>query len=487
MEREEKQGKKRGHRWAWWLAAALLVLAAAGGIALFWGNQFSLSLLLEGDAEMFLEYGQHYEEPGVRPVFAGTKLLRGGITPEVSVEISDGIHPDHLGRYLVTYTADFHGYRASAERIVWVVDTVCPVIELVPGPEEPPKHGEHYKEDGYRAVDNYDGDITDRVVRTEQEGKILYAVADSSGNPCCVERLIPGYDPLGPEITLEGEAKIVISAGTFFEEPGYHATDNLDGDLTDQVEIEGEVLWYKPGTYTIFYTATDSSGNISTVVRCVEVTGQPRKEPVEPEGKVIYLTFDDGPGPYTLALLDVLDKYDVKATFFVVDNGYDDVMREIVRRGHSIGIHTMSHAYNDIYASPEAYFADLYGMHRRIADITGVETTLMRFPGGGSNTISCPNPGIMTLLTEAVQDAGFQYFDWNVDSNDAGGAKTANTVRDNIITGVLGNRVSVVLQHDIHAYSVAAVEGVIRWGLDNGYTFLPLQADSPPCHHDVRN
>ena len=201
MEREEKQGKKRGHRWAWWLAAALLVLAVAGGIALFWGNQFSLSLLLEGDAEMFLEYGQHYEEPGVRPVFAGTKLLRGGITPEVSVEISDGIHPDHLGRYLVTYTADFHGYRASAERIVWVVDTVCPVIELVPGPEEPPKHGEHYKEDGYRAVDNYDGDITDRVVRTEQEGKILYAVADSSGNPCCVERLIPGYDPLGPEIS----------------------------------------------------------------------------------------------------------------------------------------------------------------------------------------------------------------------------------------------------------------------------------------------
>ena len=487
MEWEEEQEKKSGRKWIWWLAAVLAALIAAGAALLFWGNQFSLELILQGDEEIFLEYGQEYEERGVRPVFFGSRILRGGITPDVTVEISNGIHPDRLGRYLVTYSADFHGYRASAERIVWVVDTVCPVIELVPGPEEPPKHGEHYKEDGYRAVDNYDGDITDRVVRTEQEGKILYAVADSSGNPCCVERLIPGYDPLGPEITLEGEAKIVISAGTFFEEPGYHATDNLDGDLTDQVEIEGEVLWYKPGTYTIFYTATDSSGNISTVVRCVEVTGQPRKEPVEPEGKVIYLTFDDGPGPYTLALLDVLDKYDVKATFFVVDNGYDDAMREIVRRGHSIGIHTMSHAYNEIYASPEAYFADLYGMQRRIEEITGAHTTLMRFPGGGSNTISCPNPGIMSLLTEAVQDAGFQYFDWNVDSNDAGGAKSANTVRENIITGVQGKRFSVVLQHDIHAYSVDAVEGVIRWGLENGYTFLPLTEDSPTCHHNVRN
>lgn len=487
MEREEEQGKKQGHRWVWWLAAVLLVLTAAGGIALCWGNQFSLSLLLEGDGEMFLEYGQRYAEPGVRPVFAGTKLLRGGITPEVSVETHNGINPDRLGRYTVTYSADFHGHRASAERVVWVVDTVCPVIELVPGPDRLPGPGEHYEEDGYRAVDNYDGDITDRVVRTEQEGKILYAVADSSGNPCYAERLLPGYDPIRPEITLEGDARMVISAGTFFEEPGYHAWDNVDGDMTDQVEIEGEVLWYKPGTYPIFYTATDSNGNISTVVRSVEVMGQPRVAPVEPEGKVIYLTFDDGPGPYTLALLDVLDKYDVKATFFVVDNGYDDVMREIVRRGHSIGIHTMSHAYGDIYASPEAYFEDLYGMQRRIADITGVETTLMRFPGGGSNTISCPNPGIMTLLTEAVQDAGFQYFDWNVDSNDAGGAKTANTVRENIITGVQGKRFSVVLQHDIHAYSVDAVEGVIRWGLDNGYTFLPLTGDSPTCHHGVRN
>ena len=487
MEREDEREKKRGHGRIWILAAALMGLAAVGGMMLFWNNQFSLELVLEGQEEVLLEYGDSYQEQGAHPVFFGSKVLRGGITPDIAVDIQNEIIPERLGCYRVTYCAEFHGYRASAQRVVRVVDTVCPVIELVPGPDQLPGPGEHYKEDGFRASDNFDGDITDRVVRTEMEGKILYTVADSSGNSCSAERLLPGYDPIGPEITLEGDAKMVIPAGCFFQEPGYHAWDSRDGDMTDQVEIEGEVLWYKPGSYPIFYNATDSSGNISTVVRCVEVTGKPRPEVSEPEGKVIYLTFDDGPGPYTGALLDVLDKYDVKATFFVVNSGYDDVLREIVRRGHSIGIHTMSHAYNDIYASPEAYFGDLFGMRQRIMDITGVDTTLMRFPGGSSNTISCPNPGIMTLLTEAVQDAGFQYFDWNVDSNDAGGAKTANKVRENIISGVLGNRVSVVLQHDIHAYSVEAVEGVIRWGLDNGYTFLPLCENSPGFHHGVRN
>ena len=485
MEREEEKNRKR--RWLWLLPVAGLLCLAAVGTALLWGNQFTLSLVLEGDRELILDYGQPYEEPGARPVFSGTRVFRGGMTPKVSVQIQNGIDPQRLGSYTVIYTAQYHGFRARAERTVRIVDTVCPVIELVPGPAEPPEPGTHYQEDGFRAVDNYDGDITDRVVRRELEGKIRYSVEDSSGNSCCVERLIPGYDPLGPVITLEGEARIVIPAGTFYEEPGYHAWDNLDGDMTQEVEVEGEVLWYKPGAYTIFYTASDSSGNISTVVRRVEVTGAVRPEIVAPEGRVIYLTFDDGPGPYTWNLLDVLDQYDVKATFFVVDNGNDALLREIVRRGHSIGIHSMSHSYNDIYASPEAYFGDLYGMQERIRQITGVETTLMRFPGGGSNTISCPNPGIMTLLTEAVQDAGFQYFDWNVDSNDAGGAKTAGEVRENILDGVRGNRFSVVLQHDIHPYSVAAVEGVIRWGLDNGYTFLPLQEDSPPCHHDVRN
>ena len=214
---------------------------------------------------------------------------------------------------------------------------------------------------------------------------------------------------------------------------------------------------------------------------------RPVTETVYPGNKVIYLTFDDGPGPYTAALLDLLDSYDVKATFFVMDNGYYHLMRRIVEQGHSIAIHTMTHNYRQIYASEEAFFADLYGMQQLIQEQTGVKTWLMRFPGGSSNAVSRFNQGIMTRLTQAVQDAGFRYFDWNVDSDDAGSARSADVVYQNVITGLAQRNVSVVLQHDIHRYSVDAVERILIWGFENGYTFLPLQEDSPAVHHGLNN
>ena len=236
------------------------------------------------------------------------------------------------------------------------------------------------------------------------------------------------------------------------------------------------------------YTVTDSYQNVATVTRNVQVTAQPRPETVWPEGKTIYLTFDDGPGPYTSQLLDVLDRYGVKATFFVTDSGYDQAMKEIVDRGHSIGIHTVSHRYDEIYASPEAYFGDLMQMQDIIYRNTGVKTTLLRFPGGSSNEISRRScEGIMTTLVEAVQDAGFQYFDWNVDSNDAGGARKSQQVFDNVVAGVKNARVSMVLQHDIHAFSVEAVEDILAWGLDHGYTFRAIDPTSPGFHHGVHN
>ena len=93
----------------------------------------------------------------------------------------------------------------------------------------------------------------------------------------------------------------------------------------------------------------------------------------------------------------------------------------------------------------------------------------------------------MTTLTRAVEDAGFRYFDWNVDSDDAGNAHSAKQVRENVIEGLRNHRVSIVLQHDIHDYSVDAVEDIILWAQDRGYRFLPLESDSPTAHHGVNN
>lgn len=491
---DQTQNHSSGKLWKWILGilGILTLLVAGAYVTVFHINRFTLVVHMVGEPEQYVEYGESYEDPGAEAVLYGSLLWKNGIGPEdVVLHTENEVQVDRLGKYHVSYYAELawahmNWTSACVERTVRVVDSECPVISLIQS-DEPLLAGTPYEEEGFIAMDNYDGDITSRVVRNESYGRITYAVLDSSGNPAYAEREIPYYDPLPPEIVLNEGEYIAIPTGTIFTDPGFTALDNVDGNMTSLVEVEGEVIWYEPGLYELTYSVTDGFENRTTVTRKVEVQAMPRPEIKTPPGKIIYLTFDDGPGPYTQALLDVLNRYDVKATFFVVDSGYDAVMKKIVNSGHSIGIHSASHDYRAIYSSPEAYFTDLLTMQQIIYDNTGVMTTLMRFPGGASNTVSSFNQGIMTTLSKAVQDAGFQYFDWNVDSMDAGGAKTAREVLENVKEQVQEQRVSIVLQHDIHAFSVEAVEEIIRWGLDNGYTFLPLEQDSPNGHHGVLN
>ena len=99
-----------------------------------------------------------------------------------------------------------------------------------------------------------------------------------------------------------------------------------------------------------------------------------------------------------------------------------------------------------------------------------------------------PSPcHIMTRLAYEVQARGFRYFDWNVDSRDAGGARSADEVYENVVKGIGSKKFSVVLQHDTQGFSVSAVERIIQWGLANGYTFEPLRMDSPSCQHSPNN
>lgn len=470
------------------ICIAVLAVIAAGFGLVFGVNQFSLSIELMDSQEMTLEYGEGYQEPGARVVLRGSLFLTEGVVPEKAVLTIDGEVGEELGEYQVSYSAEYQWLTAEIQRRVTIVDTTAPEITLVSDPYLKIIEGNPYKEEGYKATDNHDGDITENVERKELYGRVIYTVSDSSGNKASAEREIPYYDPLPPTILLEGEKTILHQVGRPYEEPGYIALDNVDGELTDQVIVEGEVDIFTPGIYPITYTVPDTHGNWGFAVRTIEVIKEPRPEISTPGGKVIYLTFDDGPGPFTDELLYLLDCYGIKATFFVTDSGYDAMMRQIVEKGHSIGIHTVNHDYNQIYRSPESYFEDLYAMQDIIYQNTGVKTTLLRFPGGSSNLVSRGlYRGLMTKLTKMVQDAGFQYFDWNVDSNDAGGATDAETVAANVIEGVQKERISIVLQHDIHGYSVNAVEEIILWGLGNGYTFLPLEQNSPTCHHPVYN
>lgn len=294
-------------------------------------------------------------------------------------------------------------------------------------------------------------------------------------------------DTTAPSITLTGEPAVTIQAGYAYNEPGYVATDNLEGDITSKVTIQTGLNIYIAGTYEIKYMVSDNDGNQAVASRIVNVTpvAQITTQPVD--GKIIYLTFDDGPGVHTERLLDILDRFNVKATFFVCSKGRDDILKRMADSGHSIGLHSASHVYEKIYASEEAYFNDLNQIKNVVYNATGISSNIIRFPGGSSNCVSKFNPGIMTRLSKAVNDMGYQYFDWNVESRDAGSATTAEEVFKNVTGGIAGKQIAVVLQHDIKGFSVDAVEQIITWGLANGYTFLPLTQSSPVVHHSIAN
>ncbi|HPZ00433.1 MAG TPA: polysaccharide deacetylase family protein, partial [Clostridiales bacterium] len=213
--------------------------------------------------------------------------------------------------------------------------------------------------------------------------------------------------------------------------------------------------------------------------------------PSDGSGKVVYLTFDDGPGQYTQELLNTLDKYNVKATFFVTHQypSYEYMLKKEAERGHTVAIHSYSHNYAQIYKSEQAYFEDLDKMNAVIKSQTGKEADILRFPGGSSNTVSRNyNNGIMTRLTKSVEEKGYVYADWNVTSGDASGkALSSDQIANNVIEGMKKHQVSVVLQHDVKKNSVAAVDKIIRYGQANGYTFKAMTRDSYMAHHGVNN
>ena len=202
------------------------------------------------------------------------------------------------------------------------------------------------------------------------------------------------------------------------------------------------------------------------------------------------MTFDDGASPYTEKLLNVLAQYGVKATFFVTCSGDDYLIEREYKEGHAVGLHTCTHNYSTIYTSVYNFFEDLYAVQDRVKNITGYTSYLMRFPGGSSNLVSTAYDGgthIMSRLVNEVGARGFTYFDWNVSSGDAGGATTSEAVYENVIYALKEGGSSVVLQHDTKEFSVDAVESIIIYGLNNGYIFAPLDANSFTAHHGVSN
>ena len=312
------------------------------------------------------------------------------------------------------------------------------------------------------------------------EYKITYSLKYQNKN-IVTERKVIVKDNIAPKIELVGENNINKSIESEYVELGYKAIDNVDGDITDKVKIDKNII--NENKYEIIYKVEDSSGNVGATKRIVNI--------INDNTGVIYLTFDDGPSSITSKILDILKKEKITATFFVVNypNYYDDVVKRIVSEGHTIALHSYTHNYKLIYASENAYFDDLYKLRDKVKYTTGVETNIVRFPGGSSNTISSFNKGIMSRLVNMVKEKGFHYFDWNVDSSDAWTAKNKDDVYNNVISGIRKNRSNVVLMHDLggNIKTLEALPDIISTIKKKGYSFDKITYDTPMVIHRTSN
>lgn len=200
----------------------------------------------------------------------------------------------------------------------------------------------------------------------------------------------------------------------------------------------------------------------------------------------VYLTFDDGPSSNTEEILNILDDYNVKATFFVCGKDlelYGDAYKRIVDDGHTIGMHSYSHNFGDIYSSGDAFAADYVKIHDLILNTTGVDTKYYRFPGGSSNKVSSTS---MSTFINYLNEQGVAYYDWNVASGDATSqAFTSEQLVDNVMKDVVKYKTSVVLLHDAanKNATVEALPGLIESLQEQGAMILPITDETTIIQH----
>lgn len=204
-----------------------------------------------------------------------------------------------------------------------------------------------------------------------------------------------------------------------------------------------------------------------------------------PGKQLVYLTFDDGPSKYTDEILDILKEHDVKATFFVLaQEGYDDQYNRIIAEGHTLGMHSYTHKYSEIYKDLDSFKLDIVSLSDFLIGKTGIRPRFYRFPGGSSNDVSdVPAEDMIHFLTEQ----GYVYYDWNVTSEDASSTmKDTNVIVRNVLNGIGNKSHSVVLMHDA-ATKRTTVEAlpIIIESLQkkDNVVFLPITDKTEQVYH----
>jgi len=217
----------------------------------------------------------------------------------------------------------------------------------------------------------------------------------------------------------------------------------------------------------------------------VDVSGAQNPEDIEGT-RYVYLTFDDGPSTNTDEILDILEQHNVKATFFVCGKPnakYTDLYKRIVNDGHTLGMHSYSHKYSELYASLDSFKEDTDKLRIFLYETTGVWSSFYRFPGGSSNTVSKVD---MHELTDYLESSDVTFFDWNVSAGDDKAGANKDTIYANIVNNVPRFKHCVVLMHDAadKKSTVEALPEIIEaiQAMDDT-VIVPITEDTLPVQH----
>lgn len=193
--------------------------------------------------------------------------------------------------------------------------------------------------------------------------------------------------------------------------------------------------------------------------------------------KTVYITFDDGPNENTEEILQVLNQYGAKASFFMLEpnmNKHSEAVRQMVEEGHSVGLHGVTHDVSEVYQSSESVVGEMLTAQSTLESITGIRSELIRVPYG-----SVPN--MKPEYLKAVKREGFSLWDWNVDSEDwkYHSGEYVQNVMDQLASYAYENQPKVILMHEKPA-TLAYLDSLLQKLTDQGYNMEALTEEMEP-------
>jgi|GEM_PF-630393 len=199
------------------------------------------------------------------------------------------------------------------------------------------------------------------------------------------------------------------------------------------------------------------------------------------DGTTVFLTFDDGPTPVTPDILDVLEQYGARATFFMLGpqiEAHPSAVRRMLKAGDALGLHGVSHRKDAIYRSPDTVVAEMDAANAALRKAAGVETKLVRVPYGSK-------PYMTDAYRDALAGARYRMWDWNVDSGDSRKGETAARIEEVTIRQLAALRKEgvnpVVLLHD-RRHTLEALPAILAYLNENGYAYGVLHKEMAPLN-----